>query len=154
VRIPQDISITGVDNTDLGATQTPALTSIRTPIVETGRAAAEQLIARLEGRLFVSFETPLFELVLRGSTGAACPLVRLQRAGGDGKALTGAEVQPARAGHISCKRSRRPFALAEVAYRPQQSLADGLGFVLSPVAPVDSRDLHRWSPRRRQSRCM
>ena len=70
VRIPEDISITGVDNTDLGATQTPALTSIRTPIVEIGRAAAEQLIARLEGRPFVSFETLPFELVLRGSTGA------------------------------------------------------------------------------------
>src|SRR6185503_12306538 len=50
VRIPQDISITGVDNTDLGATQTPALTSIRTPIVDVGRAAARQLLDRLEGR--------------------------------------------------------------------------------------------------------
>ena len=50
VRIPDDVSITGVDNTDLGATQTPPLTSIRTPIVEVGRAAAQQLIARLEGR--------------------------------------------------------------------------------------------------------
>jgi LacI family transcriptional regulator len=62
-------SITGVGNTDLGATQTPALTSIRTPIVETGRAAAEQLIARLEGRPYVPFETLPFELVIRGSTG-------------------------------------------------------------------------------------
>ncbi len=68
VRIPEDISITGVDNTDLGATQTPALTSIRTPIVEIGRAAAEQLIARLEGRPCTSFETLPFELVRRGST--------------------------------------------------------------------------------------
>jgi DNA-binding LacI/PurR family transcriptional regulator len=42
VRIPEEISITGCDNTDLGATQTPALTSIRTPIVEIGRAAAER----------------------------------------------------------------------------------------------------------------
>ena len=48
--IPDEVSITGVDNTDLGATQTPALTSIRTPIVEIGRAAAEQVIARLEGQ--------------------------------------------------------------------------------------------------------
>ena len=68
VRIPQDISITGVDNTDLGATQTPALTSIRTPIVEIGRAAAEQVIARLEGRAHVAFQTLPFELVSRGST--------------------------------------------------------------------------------------
>lgn len=68
VRIPDEISITGVDNTDLGATQTPALTSIRTPIIEIGRAAAEQVIARLEGRPHVAFQTLPFELVSRGST--------------------------------------------------------------------------------------
>jgi LacI family transcriptional regulator len=71
VRIPDDLSITGVDNTDLGATQTPALTSIRTPIVEIGRAAAEQVIARLERRPYVAFQTFPFELVERGSTSAA-----------------------------------------------------------------------------------
>jgi len=68
VRIPEEISITGVDNTDLGATQTPPLTSIRTPIVEVGRAAAEQVIARLEGKPFTAFQTLPFELVKRGST--------------------------------------------------------------------------------------
>ena len=70
VRIPEDISVTGVDNTDLGATQTPALTSIRTPIVEIGGAAAEQLIARLEGRDHVAFQLLPFELVPRASTSA------------------------------------------------------------------------------------
>ena len=70
VRIPDEISITGVDNTDLGATQTPALTSIRTPIVEIGRAAAEQLIARLEGKPHEMFQMLPFELVSRGSTSA------------------------------------------------------------------------------------
>jgi LacI family transcriptional regulator len=68
VRIPEDISITGVDNTDLGATQTPPLTSIRTPIVEVGRAAAEQVVARLDGKPFTAFQTLPFELVKRGST--------------------------------------------------------------------------------------
>ena len=68
VRIPEDVSITGCDNTDLGATQTPALTSIRTPIIEIGRAAGEQLIARLEGRPYTAFQTLPFELVNRGST--------------------------------------------------------------------------------------
>jgi LacI family transcriptional regulator len=68
VRIPQDISITGVDNTDLGATQTPGLTSIRTPIIEIGRAAAEHVIARLEGRPYMAFQTLPFELVIRDST--------------------------------------------------------------------------------------
>jgi LacI family transcriptional regulator len=67
VRIPEDMSVSGVDNTDLGATQTPPLTSIRTPIVEIGRAAAEQVIARLEGRAYVAFQTFPFEVVVRGS---------------------------------------------------------------------------------------
>ena len=71
MRIPQDVSITGVDNTDLGATQTPALTSVRTPIVEIGHAAARQLIARLNGETAEFLQQLPFELVLRGSTGTA-----------------------------------------------------------------------------------
>ena len=68
VRIPQQMSITGVDNTDLGATQTPGLTSVATPITDIGRAAADQLVARLEGRPFEAFQEYPVELVLRGST--------------------------------------------------------------------------------------
>ncbi len=70
IRIPDDLSITGVDNTDLGATQTPGLTSIRTPIVEIGHAAAAQLIARLEGRDYEAFQTFPVEVIYRGSTAA------------------------------------------------------------------------------------
>jgi LacI family transcriptional regulator len=73
VRIPQDVSITGVDNTDLGATQTPALTSVRTPVMEIGRAAAEQLVARLEGREYEAHQTLPFEIVVRGSTAPPQP---------------------------------------------------------------------------------
>ena len=68
VRIPDDMSVSGVDNTDLGATQTPGLTSIRTPITEIGRAAADQLVARLEGRPFSPLQIYPIELVHRGST--------------------------------------------------------------------------------------
>jgi LacI family transcriptional regulator len=68
VRLPQDMSITGVDNTDLGATQTPGLTSVRTPIVEIGSAAADQLVARLEGRPFAACQAYPIEIVHRGST--------------------------------------------------------------------------------------
>ncbi len=78
VAIPGEISITGVDNTDLGATQTPPLTSIRTPIVDIGRAAAEQLIARLQDRPYVEFQTLPFELVPRRSStspGSVVPIV-------------------------------------------------------------------------------
>jgi LacI family transcriptional regulator len=68
ISVPRQLSITGVDNTDLGATQTPGLTSVRTPIVEIGREAAEQVIARLEGRPYEGFRTLPFEIVVRGST--------------------------------------------------------------------------------------
>jgi LacI family transcriptional regulator len=68
VRVPEDMSISGVDNTDLGATQTPGLTSIRTPITEIGRAAADQLVARLEGRPCQTLQIYPIEIVNRGST--------------------------------------------------------------------------------------
>lgn len=68
VRVPHDISITGVDNTDLGATQTPGLTSIRTPIIEIGDAAANQLVSRLEGTACERFQLLPIEIVHRGST--------------------------------------------------------------------------------------
>lgn len=68
LRIPEDISITGIDNTDLGATQVPGLTSVKTPIMEIGTAAAEQLIARLEGTQFAVNQALPFEVVVRGST--------------------------------------------------------------------------------------
>ena len=68
LRVPEDISITGIDNTDLGATQTPGLTSVRTPISEIGHAAAEQLMARLEGKPYEAFQSFPIEVVYRGST--------------------------------------------------------------------------------------
>jgi LacI family transcriptional regulator len=68
VRVPDDLSITGVDNTDLGATQTPPLTSIQTPIVEVGSAAALQLVARLEGAPAELHQQLPFTLMKRGST--------------------------------------------------------------------------------------
>jgi LacI family transcriptional regulator len=69
VSVPGDVSITGVDNTDLGATQTPPLTSIQTPIVEVGTAAAEQLIARLENAPADLHQLLPYPLGERGSTG-------------------------------------------------------------------------------------
>lgn len=68
VRVPEDISITGVDNTDLGATQTPGLTSVSTPIVEVGRAAADQIVARLEGQPYEAFQVFPADIVHRGTT--------------------------------------------------------------------------------------
>jgi LacI family transcriptional regulator len=68
VQVPAQMSITGVDNTDLGATQTPGLTSVATPITDIGRAAADQLVARLEGQPCEAFQAFPVNLVCRGST--------------------------------------------------------------------------------------
>ena len=73
VQVPEEMSITGIDNTDLGATQVPGLTSVRTPIVEIGTEAAEQLVARLEGQDMRGEETMAFEVVVRGSAGKPRP---------------------------------------------------------------------------------
>jgi len=88
VRIPQDMSITGVDNTDLGATQTPGLTSIRTPIVEIGHAAAAQIIARLDGLPWEPFQAFPVEVVHRGSTAPPVAPARGQRE----RSLTGPDT--------------------------------------------------------------
>ena len=85
VGIPDQMSVTGVDNTDLGATQTPGLTSIRTPIVEIGDAAAAQLIARLEGDPHEPFQTFPIELVHRGSTAPPAAAPRPRRADARGR---------------------------------------------------------------------
>lgn len=69
VAIPAEMSITGIDNTDLGATQTPGLTSVRTPVVDVGDAAAAQLVAQLEGGEVTLHQALPFELVVRGSSG-------------------------------------------------------------------------------------
>jgi LacI family transcriptional regulator len=69
VRVPEDVSLTGIDNTDLGATQTPGLTSVKTPTVEIGKAAAQQLVARLEKTEWTVKVELGFEVVVRGSTG-------------------------------------------------------------------------------------
>lgn len=76
IRIPQELSVTGVDNTDLGATQTPPLTSVATPITDIGRSAADQLMARLEGAACEHFQEHPVELVVRGSTAPLDPARR------------------------------------------------------------------------------
>jgi DNA-binding LacI/PurR family transcriptional regulator len=66
--VPGDLSVIGFDDDPEAERTAPPLTTVRQPHVEKGRAAAELLIARLEGR--ESASTILFptELVLRGST--------------------------------------------------------------------------------------
>src|SRR4029453_8443457 len=73
LRVPEDIALIGYDDIPLAAHTSPALTTVRQPTREQGRAAAEFLLRRVEGdreqpRVEKSFAC---ELVVRESTAPA-----------------------------------------------------------------------------------
>jgi DNA-binding LacI/PurR family transcriptional regulator len=73
IRVPDDISVVGFDDTQLAAIVTPRLTTVRIPAVDAGTAAVEMLLDLVRGhdaRLRSPREIPA-ELVVRSSTGPA-----------------------------------------------------------------------------------
>lgn len=66
--IPEDIALTGFDNSDMGQANTPSLTTITFPVEEIGEAAVTELVARIDGQESVS------PVVIRAglSTGSSC----------------------------------------------------------------------------------
>ncbi|MEL6862556.1 MAG: LacI family DNA-binding transcriptional regulator [Pseudomonadota bacterium] len=67
LQIPSDISIAGFDDTRLASAVWPSLTTIRQPVAEMGRRAAERLMtSESETTLEEVFD---FELIVRQSTG-------------------------------------------------------------------------------------
>jgi len=65
--IPDDLSIVGFDDIPRAATWDPPLTTIRQPLVDKGRLAAELLIRQIDDGERRRIELPI-ELVVRGST--------------------------------------------------------------------------------------
>ena len=69
LRIPEDLSIVGFDDTPISARIWPPLTTVRSPIREVGRAAADLLLKRGNGsenlKELQSFQ---LELIVREST--------------------------------------------------------------------------------------
>ncbi|MEW9532725.1 LacI family DNA-binding transcriptional regulator [Microbispora sp. NPDC049125] len=70
LRVPQDISVVGYDDSALMTCVDPPLTTVRQPIEAMGRAAVELLVSQIEGAAVATGEL-LFEpeLVVRSSTG-------------------------------------------------------------------------------------
>ncbi len=68
--IPDDLSIVGFDDIPAASTSSPALTTIRQPIVDKGRVAAELLIEQIDSGIRRRIELPI-GLIVRGSTAAA-----------------------------------------------------------------------------------
>ena len=66
--VPRDLSITGFDDTEVTGHLQPALTTVHTDAYAWGKAAAEQLVAVIDGRETSNADLPPPHLVIRAST--------------------------------------------------------------------------------------
>jgi len=69
-RVPEDISVVGFDDVPRAKTWEPALTTIRQPLVDKGRLAAELLHDSIESGVTQRVQLPI-ELIVRASSGRA-----------------------------------------------------------------------------------
>jgi DNA-binding LacI/PurR family transcriptional regulator len=71
MRVPEDISVVGLDDIEIAVHYTPSLTTVRQPLLKMGESAARSLIEKLEGE---NHEAPEIliepEFVVRKSTAA------------------------------------------------------------------------------------
>ncbi len=71
ISVPQDVSITGFDDIGLATVLSPALTTMRVPQIEMGRAAAKLLLSRLAGDTGLQSIRLDTEIITRDSLGPA-----------------------------------------------------------------------------------
>ncbi len=71
IAVPRALSVTGFDDIDLAREWTPALTTVRLPVSQIGRRAAERMLARMEGKDTARTEEVRVELIERASSGIA-----------------------------------------------------------------------------------
>ena len=70
LRVPEDISVVGFDDTPGAAFANPPLTTVRQPLLRMGQIAAQTLVDLIEGRGEYLPEIPIEpELIIRASTG-------------------------------------------------------------------------------------
>lgn len=74
LNIPEDVAVVGFNDDSFAHLLDPPLTTVRIPIYEMGKAAAETIIAVLDGKKVTPPQKILSsELVIRGSCGAKTP---------------------------------------------------------------------------------
>jgi LacI family transcriptional regulator, repressor for deo operon, udp, cdd, tsx, nupC, and nupG len=71
VAVPEQLSVTGYDDTEIAAHLQPPLTTVAIDVVAWGRAAALRLLELIDGRAPAPVDLPPARLVVRGSTGRA-----------------------------------------------------------------------------------
>jgi LacI family transcriptional regulator, repressor for deo operon, udp, cdd, tsx, nupC, and nupG len=67
--VPEDVSVTGFDDSVLAALSSPTLTSVRVDYAEFGAAAAAALLARIDGEELPTYSPSRPTLEVRASTG-------------------------------------------------------------------------------------
>lgn len=70
LRVPQDVSITGINDVEFAAHLSPPLTTVRLDANLVGTRAADYLLARIQGQPVAKVTDIPFTLVVRGSTAA------------------------------------------------------------------------------------
>jgi DNA-binding LacI/PurR family transcriptional regulator len=73
VAVPDELSITGFDDSPLAAFSSPALTSVRIDYAQFGEAAATALLASIAGQPPPRFDAAPPQLLVRGSSGPLRP---------------------------------------------------------------------------------
>jgi LacI family transcriptional regulator len=68
-RVPQDVSVVGIDDIMLSRLTRPKLTTVATPTAAAGRAAVDMLLAHGDDRRTTAHVHLQTELVIRDSTG-------------------------------------------------------------------------------------
>lgn len=71
LHVPRELSICGIDNHELAEAINPGLTTIRLPTQDLGRITANSVLSAIAGESIAVQSLLPFELVVRGSTGAA-----------------------------------------------------------------------------------
>ena len=68
LKVPDEVSICGIDNHDLAVEMNPGLTTVNLPTQDLGRIAATQILAALAGEPFAQQSLLPFDLIVRGTT--------------------------------------------------------------------------------------
>ncbi|MGH6611268.1 MAG: LacI family DNA-binding transcriptional regulator [Burkholderiaceae bacterium] len=68
IDVPREMSIAGFDDIELAGELAPGLTTIKVPSADIGRASAQRLLARLEGKRVPQLKEMPAPLVIRGTT--------------------------------------------------------------------------------------
>jgi LacI family transcriptional regulator len=70
LRVPEDLSVTGFDDSEISRATAPMLTTVRQPLSEMGRIAVTMLVRLMEKQALDALHLELAtELIVRGSTG-------------------------------------------------------------------------------------